>query len=333
MSEPDVSVIVVNFNGRKWLEGCLSAVAAQVGVCTETILVDNASTDGSREFVRESFPEVRLVVLDENHGFAGGGNAGSAVARGRYLAFLNNDARPDESWLRRLLAALEHTPQAAMAASQIVWMDNPAIIESAGDGWFTSGGAFKRGFGQPASMWRERGEAFGACGAACLIRREVFERVGGFDESFFVVFEDVDLSYRVRLAGGMCIYEPDAVVRHAGSATLGRLSRQAVYYGQRNLEWVYVKNTPGLLLLRTLPGHLIYVCGAALYFLSRGRLLVFVAAKAAALAGLGSVLRRRRAVQRARRASIRSLKRMMEPRWYATKWREKHVEWTQPPRV
>jgi GT2 family glycosyltransferase len=329
--QPDVSVIVVNFNGRQWLDGCLSAVEEQDGVRAEIVLVDNASTDGSAEFVRENFPRVRLVSLSENRGFAGGSNAGSAVGRGRYLAFLNNDARPDRSWLRSLLAALERTPQAAIAASQIVRMDHPTVVDSAGDGWFTIGGAFKRGFGQPASEWSEGGEVFGACGAACLIRREVFERVGGFDESFFVAFEDVDLSYRVRLAGGTCIYEPDAVVQHAGSATLGRLSRQAVYYGQRNLEWVYLKNTPGLLLLRTLPGHLIYMCSAALYFLFRGRLLDFVAAKAAAVAGVGVVLRRRRAVQRSRQASIRSLWQMMEPRWYGIKWREKHVEWTPPP--
>jgi GT2 family glycosyltransferase len=333
VSQPDVSVIVVNYNGKQWLEGCLSAVAAQDGVRAEIILVDNASTDGSPEFVGRRFPDVRLVLLHENRGFAGGSNAGGALARGRYLAFLNNDARPDDGWLRALVTALERAPQAAVAASRIVRLDDPAVIDSAGDGWFRSGGAFKRGFGQPASLWCERGEVFGACGAACLIRREVFERVGGFDESFFVAFEDVDLSYRVRLAGGACIYEPDAVARHAGSATLGRLSRDAVYYGQRNLEWTYVKNTPALLLLGTFAGHVIYTCGAALYFLSRGRFLVFVAAKAAALAGLGAVLRRRRAVQRARRASIGSLRRMMAPRWYGIKWREKHAEWTPPPRA
>jgi N-acetylglucosaminyl-diphospho-decaprenol L-rhamnosyltransferase len=331
VSQPDVSVIVVNFNGRQWLEGCLSAAEAQDGVRAEIILVDNASTDGSAGFVRENFPSVKLVLLNDNRGFAGGSNAGSAAARGRYLAFLNNDARPDRSWLGSLLAALERTPRAAMVASQIVRMDNPTVVDSAGDGWLTAGGAFKRGFGQSASEWSKGGEVFGACGAACLIRREVFERVGGFDESFFVAFEDVDLSYRVRLAGGICIYEPHAVVRHAGSATLGLLSRQAVYFGQRNLEWVYLKNTPGLLLLKTLPGHLIYMCCAALYFLSRGRLLEFVAAKAAAVAGLGAVLRRRRAVQRTRQASIPSLRQVMEPRWYRIKWREKHVEWTPPP--
>ncbi len=330
MSDPDVSVVIVNLDGKPWLDGCLSAASAQDGVRAEIIVVDNASTDGSAEFVRERHPGVRVVELRENRGFAGGANAGCALARGRYIAMLNNDAEPDAGWLHALVGALDGAPHAAMAASRIVRMDDPAVIDSAGDGWLRCGGAFKRGFGQPASMWLEGGEVFGACGAACLVRREAFERVGGFDESFFVAFEDVDLSFRIRLAGGTCVYEPRAVVRHAGSATLGRLSRKAVFYGQRNLEWVYAKNTPGALLLATLPGHLVYDCGAAIYFLSRGRLPAFLAAKCAALSGLARVLRVRRQVQRGRRASVPDLARVMERRWLGLKWREKHVERRQP---
>jgi GT2 family glycosyltransferase len=333
VSEPDISVVVVNFNGRPWLDRCLSAVERQDGVRAETILVDNGSADESVAFVRDRFPAVRLVTFPTNLGFTGGANAGSAVARGRWLAFLNNDTEPEAGWLRALSSGLDESPQVAVVTSRIVSMDDPTRVDSAGDGWFRCGAAFKRGHGDPSSAWGGDAEnVFGACAAACMIRRDVFEALGGFDESFFITFEDVDLSYRARLAGYECRYVPGAVVRHAGSATLGRLSRRAVFYGQRNLEWVYAKNTPLSLLPRTLPGHLAYTLAAAMFFLSRGRFLAFLAAKAAVVAGLPRVLRARRVVQRRRRVTAREIWRWMEPRWFARKWREKRFDWTVPPR-
>ena len=117
-----------------------------------------------------------------------------------------------------------------------------------------------------------RGEVFGVCGAACLVSRQVFEELGGFDEDFFASHEDVDLSYRARLRGYRCRYVADAIVRHHGSATLGRGSVSAVFHGQRNLEWMYLKNTPASLLVRTLPGHLVYNAASAAYFARMGHL-------------------------------------------------------------
>jgi GT2 family glycosyltransferase len=169
-------------------------------------------------------------------------------------------------------------------------------------------------------------EVFGACAAACLIRRDVFELAGRFDESFFAVYEDVDLSYRVQLLGYRCRYVPDAVVHHAGSATLGRVSAQSILWGQRNLEWMYLKDTPALLLFATLPGHLLYDAAAALYFLRIGQLQVFLSAKWSALAGVPRVWRQRREVQRKRRSTIVRLWKLMDGRWLARKLREKKFD-------
>ncbi len=320
------SIIVLNFNGRQWLERCLPATIAQMPPDCELIVVDNGSTDDSVTLVRWVFPGVRLVALDRNLGFAAGNNAGAGHARGRYIAFLNNDAAPQPGWIEALRNTLDADAEVGLAASCIVFMHDPSVVDSAGDGLTRWGGAFKRGHGRPVADAMKGADVFGACGAACLIRRDVFELVGGFDESFFAVYEDVDLSYRVQLLGYGCRYVPGAVVRHAGSATLGRVSAQSIFWGQRNLEWMYVKNTPAPLLLRTLPGHLFYGAAAALYFLRIGQLQMFLSAKWSALIGLPRVWRQRREVQKKRRSTILRIWKLMDRRWLALKVREKQFD-------
>ena len=236
MPDPLVSVVVVTWNGRQYLEACLNGVAAQVGVTTETILVDNASTDGTVAFVHDRFPWVRVIALPENRGFAGGNNAGVREARGRLVALLNNDAVPEPGWLKALVSGVDEEHGFTLVTSRIVYMHDPGVIDSAGDSLLASGGAFKRHHGARVEMARESAEVFGVCGAACLMPRRVFDELGGFDEDFFASHEDVDLSYRARLLGYRCGYVANAVVRHHGSATIGRVSTFGVFHGQRNLE-------------------------------------------------------------------------------------------------
>jgi GT2 family glycosyltransferase len=325
-SVPVASIVIVNWNGRQYLEPCLNAVAAQQGVEAETILVDNGSTDGTAAFVRERFPWVRLVALAENRGFAGGNNAGAREARGRFIVLLNNDTVPEPGWLAALLRGRESAGLNALASSQIVYMHDPRVIDSAGDGLLRWGGAFKWHHGATIEAATESREVFGVCGAACAIPRAVFDELGGFDEDFFASHEDVDLSYRARLLGYPCLYVADAVVRHHGSGTLGRTSPFAVYHGQRNLEWMYFKNTPASLLLRTLPGHLVYTAAAAVHFARAGMLAPFLRAKWSALAGLPRLLRKRAQVQRTRRVGADAIWPHLEARWLATKRREKRFD-------
>jgi GT2 family glycosyltransferase len=322
----DTSVIVVNWNGRQHLQACLEAVAAQRGVEFETLVVDNGSTDGSAAYVRERFPAVRLVALAENCGFAGGNNAGAREAHGRHLVFLNNDTVAGPEWLAALRRAVDVPPGFALATSRVVYMHDPAVIDSAGDGVLQWGAAFKRFHGTRAPEAARSGEVFGVCGAACHVSRVAFEELGGFDEHFFVSHEDVDLSYRARLLGYRCYYAADAVVRHHGSATLGRTSAFAVFHGQRNLEWMYLKNSPLSILLRSMPGHLLYTAAAAGYFARLGLLGAFLRAKLAAVAGVPRVLRQRAIVQRTRRVGAGAIWPLLERRWLATKLAEKRFD-------
>jgi GT2 family glycosyltransferase len=319
-------VIIVTWNGRRHLDVCLTAVAAQAGVDAETVLVDNASTDGTVAHVRGRYPSVRIVELPENRGFAGGNNAGVAAARAPLVAFLNNDTMADPGWLKALAGGLDQAGGFALATSRIVYMHDAETIDSAGDGFLRAGGAFKRLHGMPSAQAEEQAEVFGACGAACLMPKSVFAELGGFDEEFFASHEDVDLSYRARLLGYRVRYVPEAIVRHQGSATLGRQSSTAVYYGQRNLEWVYFKNSPASILLRTAPAHLAYNIAAAVHFARDGQAWTFIRAKAAALAALPGLLRKRAAVQRARRVEAGAIWRVLEPRWLGRKMREKRFD-------
>jgi len=321
---PVVSVIVLNYNGRRWLPGCFAALARQVDAPVhELLFVDNCSTDGSVEFMKSAFPTVRIVGTGANVGFAAGNNAGARTARGKYLAFLNNDTVPADDWLQQLVRAHAEGPERSLVTSRIVFLDRPDVIDSAGDGYLRAGGAFKIGHRESAGAFERPRDVFGACGAAFSISRELFDRLGGFDERFFMVYEDVDLSYRARLMGHGCWYAAAACVRHAGSGTLGRASDTAVYYGQRNLEWTWAKNTPASLLIRTLPAHLAYSLAGIAHYVAIGKGGPAIRGKIAALAGLPLLLRNRRTVQGKRTVGTAALRSAMTGRWWTQKRREK----------
>jgi GT2 family glycosyltransferase len=321
-----VSIIVLNCNGRRWLEQCLGAVVAELATDCELIVVDNGSDDGSVDFVASAFPTIRRLVLDQNLGFAEGNNIGAKAARGRYVAFLNNDAAPCPGWLAALRNALDRDDTLGLASSLIVFMHDPSIVDSAGDGLTRWGGAFKHAHGRPIGEVSGAADVFGACGAAFLVRRDVFEQAGGFDPTFFAVYEDVDLSYRLQLSGSRCRFVPEAVVHHVGSATLGRVSTRSVFWGQRNMEWMYLKNTPWPLLLLTLPGHVLYNLAAAVHFARMGMFRTFVRAKWAAICELPRVWQQRRQIQRTRRTTWIRLWRLMDRRWIVIKLREKRFD-------
>jgi GT2 family glycosyltransferase len=312
MERSRVAVAIVNANSGPLLARALTALGAQTVRPAQTVVVDNASTDGSADGLESRFDGVTVVRLDENVGFAAANNVAAREARDHdWLALLNPDAFPEPSWLEELLHAAADKPERSFFASRIVKEADPDRLDAAGDAFHVSGVAWQRGHGEPAAGEEVAEEVFSASAAAALYRRDAFDAVGGFDESFFCYYEDTDLSFRLRLAGHRCWYVPTAVVRHVGSASAGRESDFMLYHTHRNLVWNYAKNMPGPLFWLYLPEHLLINALSLAAFARRRRLRVALKAKADALRGLRAVLRARREVQRGRVESVRSLRAVM----------------------
>jgi GT2 family glycosyltransferase len=279
------------------------------------IVVDNASTDGSADDIEIRYANTKLVRLDQNRGFAIGNNIGIAeVGDCDWIALVNPDAFPEPKWLETLLESARSCPDYTFYASRMMSNSNQTILDGAGDVYHTSGAAWRRGHGRSYQAGDlEKTEVFGACAGAALYRREAFVEVNGFDEKYFCYFEDVDLAFRLRLAGHRCLYVPDAVVYHVGSATSGgERSDFTTYHGQRNLLWTYVKNMPSPLLCLYLPQHILLNFAALFGYSLRGQARVIWKAKWDALKGLPRILKERRGVQRTRRVSAWELRRVME---------------------
>src|SRR5664280_2197517 len=204
---PNVSVIIVNWNGGQFLNRCLNAIMDQTVRPREVILVDNASTDESVEIVRR-FSFVRLIALDKNTGFARGNNLAieEASAESEWIALINPDAFAEPNWLEELISATQRNPEFDVFASKLLNAENPSLVDGAGDAYHVSGRVWRMWRGTQALKKADSEcEVFSPCAAAALYRRNALESVGGFDEDFFCYLEDVDLGFRLRLAGYRCL--------------------------------------------------------------------------------------------------------------------------------
>jgi GT2 family glycosyltransferase len=305
-----VAVIIVNWNSGELLERCLASVQAQSLAPREVVVVDNGSTDGSATGVEQTNPRVRVLRLSANVGFAAANNAAVAdVPDAEWIALLNADAFAEWTWLAALMEAARSRPEYSFFASRLLSASAPDRLDGTGDVYYASGWASRRDHGRPAAATGlEMGEVFSPCAAAALYRKDAFLRAGGFDEAYFCYFEDVDLAFRLRLLGHRCLYVPQSVVRHLGSAVTGRNSDFTVYHGHRNLVWTYVKNMPSPLFLAYLPQHVLLNLASLVWFAFRGQGRTILKAKWDALKGLPRVWRQRRALQRARRATAREIR-------------------------
>jgi GT2 family glycosyltransferase len=247
LAHPIVSVVVVNWNGKHLLGECLDSLLDQRGVGDfEIVLVDNGSLDGSVEFVRGRYKDIRVLSLQKNTGFAGGNNAGIRIATGKYVALLNNDTKADPSWLANLVNAAEvDRHSVGMWAGKILSYSNPEIIDNVGlllypDGLGRGKGRLERDEGQ----YDEPGEALFPSGCAGLYRREMLDEIGLFDEEFFAYADDVDIGLRARLAGWECRYVPTATVYHKYSSSSSAYSPFKAFLVERNRIWVLLKYFP-----------------------------------------------------------------------------------------
>jgi GT2 family glycosyltransferase len=310
---PLVSVIVVNYNGLHLLKECLDSLRGQAFTDFETIFVDNASSDGSVEFVEAGYPEVKIVKNQKNLGYGGGNNAGIRVSAGRYIVLLNNDTKVDPRWLQQLVGAAGKEERTGMCASKILNYYEPDIIDNTGLLMYRDGIARGRGrLEKDTGQYDSEEEVFFPSGCAGLYKREMMDEIGLLDEDFFLYVEDVDIGLRGRLAGWRCVYVPDAVVYHKYSATTEPYSPLKAYLVERNRIWVLLKCFPlGMILTSPLYTLLRYVMqgyGALTNKGASGRLmsshstfkLIAILGRAylSSLGGLVGILRKRREIMR-----------------------------------
>lgn len=311
------SVIIPNWNGQELLGPCLQSLYRQEFDDFQTILVDNGSTDGSVGFVRENFPQVTIISFPENRGFSAAVNAGIRASEGRYVGLLNNDTEVDSLWLRELVAALDANPQLGSVASKLLFHSDPQSVNSAGDEFSVFGVPYQRRWLRgDRERFNEPRLVFSACGAAALYRRELFDKIGLFDEVFFAYQEDVDLGFRSQLAGYKCLYVPTAVVYHKYHASLASASSLRLYLKERNKYFVLVKNLSGKLCLMCLP--LILLQEALSFFLAirGGHLAAYWQARRDLWTYLPHMLRERRRIRAIRAVDdhyIRGLLSFKEP--------------------
>ena len=265
------SVVIPNYNGIRYLKNCLLSLQKCEGEDFEVIVVDNGSTDGSDLLPDSLKLNVRLIKLNENTGFAHAVNVGIREAKGEYVILLNNDTEVESGFVRKLTEALKKNRKAFSASAMMVDMNNREVLDGAGDYYCALGWAFAYGKGKKTEECDKSRKIFSSCAGACIYDKAKLEITGLFDELHFAYLEDVDLGYRARIAGFDNIYEPAAVVYHAGSGFSGsRYNEFKIKLSSRNSVYLILKNMPILQLIINLPfivfGYLI----KTLFFVLKG---------------------------------------------------------------
>jgi GT2 family glycosyltransferase len=292
---PYFSVIILYWNSHQTITRCLEALNSQAYRNFEILIIDNGSSDpiSNGLFAQFSQLPIRLFRLEKNAGFAAGNNYAAAKARGEYLVLLNTDAFPCADWLDNIHSAANKYPD-SFFASKLIMADHPERLDGIGDVYHVSGLAWRKAHNAPAVQIKDKeGEVFSACGAAAAYPAEAYHELNGFDEDYISYAEDTDLSFRLRIAGYSCIYLPNAIVYHIGSASTKPRSDLSVYLGQRNLVWTFIKDMPGMWVWVLAPLHLAMNLFMILLGVSRGQGRVVLKAKLDAVRGIPAMWKKR----------------------------------------
>jgi GT2 family glycosyltransferase len=250
MNNPEVSIVIVNWNGKQYLKDCLRTVFNQKYPDYEMIFVDNASIDGSVEYVKEKFPKAKIIINKENLGFAEGNNIGIRASKGKYVVALNNDTTVEPHWLEELIKAAERDEKIGICASKILWMDKPNIIYSTG--FILKYGCVIGDRGhleEDRNQYEKLQEVFGACACSALYRKDMLNEIGCFDETYFAYHEDSDLSWRAHNAGWKAVYVPTSICYHKSWGT--KKDPSILLTAKRNAIRTICKNSsnPSLLII------------------------------------------------------------------------------------
>ena len=315
------SIIVVNYNAGPRIARCMAALAAQSFRDFEVLMIDNASNDGSQ---KTPVPDERFrwILSDKNLGFAAGNNVGARSAKGEWLFLINPDAYAEEDCLAKLHSATIRHPHDVLFGCTQINDKAPQVLDGMGDGYFFLGFPWRGGEGWPTEELPDEGEVFGPCGAAYMVRKDIFDAHGGFDEDFFCYCEDIDLNFRLRLSGHRAIQVVEAMVRHEGSAITGKRSDFQIFHGTRNRLWCYMKNMPALLCWPLLPFHLLITC---LLLLNPAHFKARLAGLLAAFKGLPMVWKKREAIQKNRKAPFLQILKALSWNPWSYFWRKAEV--------
>lgn len=250
----EVSVVIPNYNGLVYLEGVLSSLEKQTLKNFEVILVDNGSSDASCAYIEEHYPWVRILKLGENFGFCRAVNEGIRASKSELVLLLNNDIEARPNFLQEMTAGIKRHKNAFSCAAKMLQFHNREKIDDAGNFYCALGWSYARGKDQDSSRYQKEEPVFAACAGAAIYRKELFEKLGYFDEEHFAYLEDVDMGYRARIHGYENWYLPKAVVYHVGSGTTGsRYNQFKTRYSSRNNVYLVYKNMPFIQLLLNMP--------------------------------------------------------------------------------
>lgn len=266
-----VSVVIPNYNGEKYIKGCLDSLMKQSLKADEIIIVDNNSTDNSLEIIKEYKDYIKLICLKENHGFSVAVNEGIKASRSEFVTLLNNDTELEENWLKELVKCISKEKRIFSCCSKMIRYDNKDIIDDAGDEYTILGWARKIGDGKNISQYTEEKEVFSSCAGAAIYRKSILDEIGYFDENFFAYLEDLDISYRAKVYGYINYYCPSAKVYHIGSATSGSKHNDfKVRLAARNNIFLIYKNMPNVQIILNLIFILMGIIIKGIYFTIKG---------------------------------------------------------------
>lgn len=315
---PKVSIVVINYNGAKYLKDCFDSLEKLSYPNYEVILVDNASSDDSIEFTRENYPWVRMAALDKNYGFAEGNNKAAEVASGEYIAFLNNDTKVDADWLTELVKVAASDKNIGICTSKIYLMGEEGVLNSAGGTVNLVGQGWDKGYlEKDQGQYDQICEVFDPCGAAFLIKKELGERIGYFEKSHFAYYEDLDIGWKTWLFGYKVLYVPKAIVYHKWGGTFNTVdSMFKIYLFERNRLMTFARNFSSTTLVKLMPlllvNEVIRTFGYILIYKNPKYLLLRVKIYASVLTRIPYIMNKRHYIQKERKFDDKWILRFFE---------------------
>ncbi|MBN1879985.1 glycosyltransferase family 2 protein [bacterium] len=314
-----ISIIIPSWNGRHLLEKSIPALVDQIDGKGKIIVVDNGSDDGTVEWLKSVWPEVRCLMLPSNKGFSGAVNEGITASESNDVILVNNDTEALPGWFDALRIAAGTHPDFHIFASRVLLADSREHIDTVGDGFTVAGFGYKHGWLEvDGPRYDQPSEVFAASGCAVYIRRNVFRTIGLFDEHFFAFGEDLDFCFRARLAGFRVMYIPDARILHAVRAT--SIPSNTLFWYHRNLQWTLMKNLPVALWLLYGPHILLHIGFVAVRSVSGRWFKVYVRSLSAALKGLPVMLARRKEIQAHRKVKLGDIMSFIDWNWPMIHW-------------